>query len=89
MLTPNARLTRSAARVVEVRAMQTISEGGSSDSEHSEVAVQPVRCSPRPAVMSATPLASSRIARRNAAPSRSTGAPLTRLERASSIGGSI
>jgi hypothetical protein len=62
-----------------VRAIQTISEGGSSDSEHKEVAVQPDRCSPRPVVTKATPLTNSRIARRKAALPCPDVAPLIRF----------
>ena len=85
ILTPNVLLIRSAGKVDDVNAMQTINEGGSSDSEHSEVAVQPVRCSPRPVVTKATPLANSLIARRKASPSRSDVAPLICFVLAASV----
>src|ERR1700676_5115282 len=65
MLTPKARSVEIAASVAEARLMQTSSDGGSSDSELTEVAVSPQRPSPRPAEMMLTPPARSRMANLN------------------------
>jgi hypothetical protein len=74
MLIPNERLEQIEVSVNDMRATQTITDEGSSESEQSEVAVHAVRCAPRPVVTSATPLANSRIARRKAVPGPLLGA---------------
>src|ERR1700722_4964838 len=85
IFTPNVLLIRSEASVADALVMHTSSEGGSSESEHSDVAVQPVRAKPWPVVTRVTPLANSRMARRKAAPPRSDVAPLIRSVRASKV----
>ena len=62
MLIANTPLARNCARVDDILPRLTISEGGSSESEQTAVAVQPDRLLRCPVVTSATPDASSRIA---------------------------
>ena len=66
-LIENALSWRNPASVVDERARQTKIVGGASESDASEVIVQPTRASPSPQAMIATPEASARIACRKAA----------------------
>ena len=57
----NARLRRIMSCASASRLMQTSNRGGSTVSEHTEVAVRPARRSPRPDVTMVTPAARRRI----------------------------
>ena len=67
MLTENAPASLIPASVEDERARQMKSVGGVSDSDASEVTVQPSRASPSPQATIATPEHSARIAARKAA----------------------